>query len=87
MVRAAMMPGMAQAKLDSSGMNERPRQAHAAHQPVEQEGRARQVARFFEHQDEEEQDHDLRQEDQHAAGAGDHAVDQQAAQPALGQRG
>ena len=24
MVRAAMMPGMAQAKLDSSGMNERP---------------------------------------------------------------
>jgi hypothetical protein len=39
---------MAQAKLDSRGMNERPRQADAAHQAVEQEGGARQVARILE---------------------------------------
>ena len=51
------------------------RQADPAHQPVEQEGGARQVARVLEHEDEEEQDQDLRQEHEHAAGAGDHAVD------------
>jgi hypothetical protein len=66
MVRAAMMPGMAQAKLDSSGMNERPTGPRRP-SAVEQEGRARQVARLLQHQDEEEQDHDLRQEHQHAA--------------------
>ena len=62
-------------------------QPDAAHQAVEQEGRARQVARLLEHQDEEEQDQDLRQEHEHAADAGDDAVDQQAAQRALGQHG
>jgi hypothetical protein len=60
-----------------------PRQAQTAHQAVQQVGRARQVAAVLQHQDEGEQDQDLRQEDQHAADAGHHAVDQQAAQPAL----
>ena len=82
MVRVAMTPGIAQAKLDSSGMKERPDRPTDAHHAVEQEGGARQVAGILEHQDEEEQDQDLRQEHQHAAGAGDHAVDQQAAQQA-----
>ena len=53
-------------------------QADHAHQPVEEEGGARQVARILEHEDEEEEDEDLRQEDEHAAGAGEHAVDQEA---------
>ena len=44
MVRVAMMPGIAQAKLDSSGMNARPERPDLAHQPVEHEGRARQIA-------------------------------------------
>ena len=82
MVRVAMMPGMAQAKLDSSGMKARPDRPTRAHEPVEQEGGARQVAGILEREDEEEQDQDLRQEHQHAAGAGDDAVDQQAAQRA-----
>ena len=34
-VRVAMMPGMAQAKLDSSGMNARPDRPTPAHQAVE----------------------------------------------------
>ena len=64
--------------------NERaPRQPRARHQPVEQEGRARQIARFFQRQDEKEQDQDLRQEHQHAARAGDDAVHQQALQHAV----
>jgi hypothetical protein len=66
MLRVAMMPGMAQAKLDSSGMN------------------ARQVAAVFQHQDEEEQDQDLRQEHQYRAQAREHAVVQQAMQRAAG---
>ena len=82
MVRVAMMPGTAQAKLDSSGMKARPDRPTPAHQVVQQERGARQVARIFEQQDEEEEDQDLRQEHQHAAGAGDHAVHQQAAQRA-----
>ena len=67
MERVAMMPGIAQAKLDSSGMNERPDRPADGHHPVEQEGRARQVAGFLQRQDEGEQDQDLRQEHDHAA--------------------
>ena len=62
MVRVAMMPGTAQAKLDSSGMKARPDRPAAVHQLVHQEGRADHVARALEEQDEEEQDQDLRQE-------------------------
>ena len=80
MVRVAMMPGIAQAKLDSSGMKARPDRPTLPISAVEQEGGARQVAGILEREDEEEQDQDLRQEHEHAAGAGDHAVDQQAAQ-------
>ena len=67
MVRVAMMPGMAQAKLDSSGMKARPDRPTLPISVVEQESSARQVARVFQHQDEEEQDQDLRQEHDHAA--------------------
>jgi hypothetical protein len=49
-------------------------QAGAAHDAVHQEGRACHVAEVFQHQDEEEQDHDLRQEHDHAANAGDEAI-------------
>ena len=84
MVRVAMMPGTAQAKLDSSGMNERPDRPDRAHHAVEQERGARQVARVLEEEQEEEQDEDLRQEHEHAAHAGDHAVDEQAAQQPVG---
>ncbi|KAG0750786.1 hypothetical protein G6F24_014942 [Rhizopus arrhizus] len=55
-------------------------QAGCRHHAVEQEGRTRQVAGLFQHQDEEEQDQDLRQEHHHAADAGDDAVGQQAGQ-------
>ena len=67
-------------------MNER-RESDAAHQPVEQKRGARQVAAVFEQQDEQEQDQDLRQEYQHAAGALDHAIDQQALQRTRGHAG
>ena len=76
MVRVAMMPGIAQAKLDSNG-NERPsRQPDAAHHAVEQKCGARQITQVLEHQDEEEQNDDLRQEHQHAADARQHAIHQ-----------
>ncbi len=84
-VRVAMMPGIAQAKLDSSGMNARPERPTRSHQPVEQVRGARQVAAVLEREDEEEQDQDLRQEHEHAADARDDAVDEQAAQRAVGQ--
>ena len=67
--RVAMIPGIAQAKLDSSGMKERPDKPGRRHHPVEQERRARQVAGFLEREDEGEQDQDLRQEHDHAADA------------------
>jgi len=54
--RVAMMPGIAQAKLDSSGMKARPWQAGAAHDAVHQERRARHVAEIFQEQDEQEDD-------------------------------
>ena len=86
-VRVAMIPGIAHAKLDSSGMNERPGQADAAHHAVEQECGARQVAGILEHEDEEEQDQDLRQEHHHAADACQDAIEQQAAQCVVRQHG
>jgi len=60
-------------------------QSHPSHEPVEHEGGARQIARILERQDEEEQDQDLRQEHEHAAGAGDDAIEQQAAERSLRQ--
>ena len=69
MLRVAMMPGIAQAKLDSSGMKLRPDRPTPCHHPVHQEGRARHVARRLHRQDEGEQDHDLRQEHHHRADA------------------
>ena len=50
-VRVAMIPGIAQANDDSSGMKapERP----AAHHAIQQVGRARQVATVLEREDEE----------------------------------
>ena len=86
MVRVAMIPGTAQAKLDSKGMKARPDRPGVAHQPVHQEGGADHVAGRFEHQDEQEQDQDLRQEDDHRADPGEQAVDDQRAQQAVGQR-
>ncbi len=62
------------------------RQPDAAHQAVEQVGRARQVAAVLEREDEEEQDQDLRQEHEHAADACDDAVDEQAPERAVRQR-
>ena len=79
-VRVAMMPGTAQAKLDSKRDEGAAGQADAVHQPVHQEGGADHVAGAFEQQDEEEQDQDLRQEDDDRADAGDGAVDDQRAQ-------
>ena len=79
-----MMPGTAQAKLDSNGMKARPDRPDARHDPVHQERGADHVARRLEHQDEEEQDQDLRQEDDHRADAGDHAVGEQRAQDRIG---
>ena len=61
-------------------------QAGAAHDAVHQERRARHVAEVFQQQDEQEQDQDLRQEHQHAADAGDHAVLDEALQQAFRQR-
>ena len=61
-------------------------QAGAAHDAVHQERRARHVAEVFEQQDEQEQDQDLRQEDDHAADAGDHPVLDEALQQAGRQR-
>ena len=83
MVRAAMMPGIAQAKLDKQRNERAARQSDAAHQPVEQERGARKVTRFLQQQDEDEQDHDLREEHHHAADARDQAVDDQALSPSL----
>ena len=60
-------------------MNDLPT-APPRHQLVHQERRPGHVAAVFEQRDEQEQDHDLRQEDEHPADAADHAVDQQAAQ-------
>ena len=59
-------------------------QAGARHHPVHQERRPGHVAEVLEQDDEEEQDHDLRQEHQHAADAGDDPVRQQALQQARG---
>ena len=61
-------------------------QARAAHDAIHQERRARHVAEVFQQQDEQEQDQDLRQEHEHAADAGDHAVLDEALQQPVGQR-
>ena len=58
------------------------READVGHQPVHDERRAGHVARLLHHQDEGEQDHDLRQEHDHRADAGEHALGQQVAQQA-----
>ena len=67
--------------------NERPAgQADGPHQAVEQIGRARQVAAFFERQDEPEKDQDLRQEHDDGTCPGDDAVNNQATQPPVRQQ-
>ena len=81
------MPGIAQAKLDSSGMNARPDSPTLAITPVHQERRADHVAARLEHEDEEEQDQDLRQEHDHRTDAFDHAIDQQRAEQRIGHFG
>ena len=68
-----MMPGTAQAKLDSSGMNGRPDRPTPR---ISRSSRMRRAAGspVFQRQNESEQDDDLRQEHQHAtAGTGDNA--------------
>ena len=52
-------------------------EADAAHQPVDDERDARQVAEVLEDRDEEEQHRDLRHEDDDVPHSGDHAVDHQ----------
>ena len=52
------------------------------HQMVEQEGSTWQIARLFQHQNEEKQDQNLRQEHQHATHAGENAVIDQTVQDA-----
>ena len=59
-------------------------QAHADHQLVHQVRGAGHVAAIFQHRQEEKQDQNLRQKDQHAADAADHAVDQQRLQRPVG---
>ena len=66
-------------------MKARPDRPGARHQPVHQERGADHVAGRFEDQDEQEQDQDLRQEHDHRADPGDHAVDDQRAKQAVGQ--
>ena len=53
------------------------------HEAIHDERGARQIARVFEDGDGQEQQQDVRQEDQHAADARDHAVDQQRLQQAF----
>ena len=66
--------------------NERaPRQAHSAHDAIQQKSRTRQIARIFQHQNEEEQNQNLRQKHQHSTGAGNHAIRQQAVEHAFWQ--
>ncbi|MNQ57346.1 hypothetical protein D3C85_714980 [compost metagenome] len=61
-------------------------QPRPAHDLVHQEGCTRHVAEIFQHDDEEEDDQNLRQEDQNAANPADQAVDDQALQQAVGHR-
>ena len=60
-------------------------QTGEAHDPVQQERSPRHVAHVFEQDDEQEQDHDLRQEDEDAADPCDHAVANQTFEEAIGQ--
>ena len=80
MTRVAMMPGTAHAKLDISGRNDLPLRPSGRHHPVHHVGGLGHVAAVFQDRDEQKQQDDLRQEDQHAADAGNHAVAQQALQ-------
>ena len=57
-------------------------QAAFRHHVIQQERRARQVAGIFQKQDEGEQNRNLRQEHQHAAGTGNHAIDEQVVEDA-----
>src|SRR6266571_3097074 len=62
MTRVAMMPGMAQAKLDNSGMKARPCSPAPPMIRSIKKGRPSHIAEILEQQDEEEQSQDLRQE-------------------------
>jgi hypothetical protein len=85
MERVAMMPGAGEARQQRD--ERAPGQPHRAHEAVQQERGARQVARFLQRQDEQEQDQDLRQEHHHAAHAGDQPLGEQPAQRPLGHVG
>ena len=84
-VRVAMMPGMAQAKQLSMGMNDFPCSPTLRHQPVHDERGARHVAGVLQDPEEEIEDENLREKDDDAAHAGDDAIGEQRAQIALGQ--
>ena len=62
-------------------------QADLDHHPIEQEGCAWQIARFLQHEDEEEQHQNLGQEAEYRAQATEEAVDDQTSQRTVGQPG
>ena len=67
-------------KAGQQGYEGRARKPHAGEQPIHQQCSPRHVAAVFEQGDKKEQDGDLRQEDEHAANAGDEAIDHEALQ-------
>jgi hypothetical protein len=85
MTRVAMMPGMAQAKLESSGMKSPAVQAGAPHDAIHQERGAAHVAEVFKQQNEQEQDQDLRQEHNDAADTRNQTILNEALQKACRQ--
>ena len=86
MTRVAMIAGTAHAKLESSGITDCPDNPTRAHRAIDEECRAREIARVLHQDDEQEQDQDLRQEDDDAADARDHAVDDEALEHAVRRR-
>jgi hypothetical protein len=62
-----------------------PLQARPPHDAIDHECRARQIAHVFEEVNQGEQDHDLREENQHCSETREHAVDPEIGQEARGQ--
>ena len=71
-------------KTGQQGHEGRAGQPHAGQQPIHQQRGSGHVAAVFEQGNKKEQDGDLRQEDEHAANAGDEAIDDEALQGAGG---
>ena len=84
MVRVAMMPGTAQAKLDEQRNEGASGKAGAVHQFVHEEGGTNHVAARLQQQDEEEEDQDLREEHHHGTDPADHSVYDQRAERTIG---